>query len=158
MAAEQKPALKMRFCIETNNILYPSACASGEGAGGRARERLALTPACPPTHPAFPASRAGEDKAAKKLLWCSRLVDYTEEAGTEAEDNCVYRQRYAHDQSEKTVVFEDVRADPTLPRTKDQLCPKCGNREAVFFSSHTPEGMTLWFQCMSCGQKWKDAV
>ena len=68
MAAEQKPALKMRFCIETNNILYPSACAPGEGAGGRARERLALTPACPPTHPTLSRPRAGEDKAAKKLL------------------------------------------------------------------------------------------
>ena len=105
-----KPALRFRFCPETNNILLPR-----------------------------------EDRANKKLLWCSSLVDYSEKAGETAEDNCVYRNVLTHDASEKTVIFDDVRADPTLPRTKDQLCPKCANREAVFFSSHTPEGMTLWY-------------
>ena len=34
--------------------------------------------------------------------------------------------------------------------------PKCDHKEAVFFSLTTPEGMSLYFQCLSCANKWKD--
>lgn len=35
---------------------------------------------------------------------------------------------------------QDVRSDPTLPRTKDVTCPVCTNSEAVFFTSSTEQG------------------
>ncbi len=54
--------------------------------------------------------------------------------------------------------WQDVRADPTLPRTRDVRCPTCGHDEAVFFSASTEEGMTLFFNCLSCQNRWKDNV
>ncbi len=36
-------------------------------------------------------------------------------------------------------VVQDVRADPTLPRTRDVRCPECSHNEAVFFSASTEE-------------------
>ena len=56
------------------------------------------------------------------------------------------------------MVLQDVRADPTLPRTKDVTCPKCAHNEAVFFSASTEEGMTLFFNCTKCGNRWRDYV
>ena len=53
---------------------------------------------------------------------------------------------------------QDVRADPTLPRTRDVRCPTCGHDEAVFFSASTEEGMTLFFNCTGCGHRWRDYV
>lgn len=35
---------------------------------------------------------------------------------------------------EKTIISHDVASDPTLPRTNAK-CPRCSNREAVFFQS-----------------------
>lgn len=35
---------------------------------------------------------------------------------------------------------QDVRSDPTLPRTKDVRCPMCSHNEAVFFTSSTEQG------------------
>jgi DNA-directed RNA polymerase II subunit RPB9 len=51
-----------------------------------------------------------------------------------------------------------VRSDPTLPRTRDVRCPECTYNEAVFFTSSTEEGMTLYFSCCSCGHRWRDYV
>ena len=48
---------------------------------------------------------------------------------------CVYRNEVIHTTDEKTTVLADVTADPTLPRTKEVKCPKCGNPEAVFFQA-----------------------
>ena len=58
------------------------------------------------------------------------------------------------------MILQDVRADPSLPRTKDVECPNpsCLNHEAVFFSASTEEGMTLFFNCTACGHRWRDAV
>jgi DNA-directed RNA polymerase II subunit RPB9 len=49
-----------------------------------------------------------------------------------------------------------VCSDPTLPRSGDVQCPHCEHNEAVFFSLTTSEGMSLFFQCVSCAHKWKD--
>lgn len=58
----------------------------------------------------------------------------------------------------QTIVLQDVRADPTLPRTRDVACPDCGHTEAVFFSQSSEQGMTLYFQCCSCGKRWQENV
>lgn len=75
-----------------------------------------------------------------------------------ASDPCIYRNVVKHTELDKTVIKEDVRADPSLPRTREQLCPKCENREAVFFSRATSEGMNVFYQCMTCGYRWQDDV
>jgi DNA-directed RNA polymerase II subunit RPB9 len=68
------------------------------------------------------------------------------------------RNEIVHTNKERTVIYQDVRADPTLPRTKDVSCPKCSHNEAVFFSASTEEGMTLFFNCCKCGNRWRDYV
>ena len=39
--------------------------------------------------------------------------------------------------SELTQIVAEVVADPTLPRTEDHPCERCGHRESVFFQSQT---------------------
>jgi DNA-directed RNA polymerase subunit M/transcription elongation factor TFIIS len=70
----------------------------------------------------------------------------------------VHRTEIAHHAKERTVIVKDVRADPTLPCTRDAVCPSCGHDEAVFFSAATDEGMTLYFTCVECGHRWRDYV
>jgi len=118
-----KGAVRLRFCKESNDLLYPR-----------------------------------EDRARKVLVFACRNCDYVEDAGASAEDACVYRNIIDHSAAEKTVVVTDVRADATLPRTRDVICPKCSHREAVFFSTTTAEGMTLFFQCLNCVSKWNEVV
>jgi len=55
-------------------------------------------------------------------------------------------------------VAQDVRSDPTLPRTNEVRCPNCSHTEAVFFSASTEEGMTLFFNCTGCAHRWRDHV
>lgn len=68
------------------------------------------------------------------------------------------RNEIKHSQRERTVILQDVRSDPTLPRTKDVECPTCQHNEAVYFSASTEEGMTLFFNCTKCGNRWRDYV
>ncbi|GAB4821808.1 hypothetical protein N2152v2_008854 [Parachlorella kessleri] len=112
---------KLRFCPESNDLLYPK-----------------------------------EDRERKKLVYFCRSCGYQEDV--ETTEWCVYRNEVHHTAKEKNVVLQDVRSDPTLPRTKDVRCPACQNNEAVFFSAHTEEGMTLFFNCCQCGQRWRDYV
>ena len=122
-ASDTKGAVRLRFCKESNDLLYPR-----------------------------------EDRARKTLVFACRNCAYVEEAGDTAEDFCVYRNIVDHTAAEKTVIVADVRADATLPRTRDVICPECAHREAVFFSTTTAEGMTLFFQCLNCVHKWIDTV
>ena len=68
------------------------------------------------------------------------------------------RNEITHTSKEKTVILQDVRADPTLPRTRDVTCEACQHNEAVFFSASTEEGMTLFFNCTKCGNRWQDRI
>ena len=63
--------------------------------------------------------------------------------------------------SELTCIVADVIADPTLPRTNDHPCPKCGHSEAVYFQSQTrraEEGMRLYYVCTNqvCTHRWTE--
>ena len=71
---------------------------------------------------------------------------------------CVYVSETTFDAKDKTVVVQDVIADPTLPRTKDVNCPQCHHNEAVFISESTEKGMTLYFNCVACKHRWKDYI
>ncbi|KAL6766507.1 RPB9 [Auxenochlorella protothecoides x Auxenochlorella symbiontica] len=112
---------KLRFCPESNDLLYPK-----------------------------------EDRANKRLVYHCRSCPYVEAA--DPSEWCVFRNEVQHTSKEKLVVLQDVRSDPTLPRTKDVRCPACANNEAVFFSASTEEGMTLFFNCIKCGHRWRDYV
>ena len=53
----------------------------------------------------------------------------------------------------------DMVYDPTLQRTRDTQCPKCGNTEAVFFmegATGKDQTMKLVFMCVNptCHYKW----
>ena len=85
-----------------------------------------------------------------------RNCGYAEDAPP---DNwCVHRNEIHHSHRERTVVLRDMRADPTLPCTRDAVCPACAHDEAVFFSAPSEEGMTLYFNCTKCGHRWRDYV
>ena len=63
--------------------------------------------------------------------------------------------------SELTCIVADVISDPTLPRTLDHPCPKCGHKEAVYFQSQTrraEEGMRLYYVCTNqhCTHRWTE--
>ena len=77
----------------------------------------------------------------------------------EPEEACVHVTENKFGAKERTIVLEDnVISDPTLPRTKDVRCPVCNHNEAVFISTNTEQGMTLYFTCTSCRHKWRDYV
>jgi DNA-directed RNA polymerase II subunit RPB9 len=114
-------ARRLKFCPETNDLLYPK-----------------------------------EDKDTRRLIYRCKNCDYYEQA--EVSDYCVYVSENKRGEKVNPIIQQDVRNDPTLPRTKDVRCPQCNHNEAVFFSQNTESGMTLYFNCVSCGHKWRDYV
>lgn len=116
--ANSRPcAVKLRFCPNSNDLLYPK-----------------------------------EDRDRKKLIYACRNCEYK----VDANDHCVYLHNIHHTSAETTTIIQDVRTDPTLPRSSEVHCPSCDHGEAVFFSLTTSEGMSLFFQCVACAGKWKD--
>lgn len=96
-----------------------------------------------------------EDKNNKVLLYACRNCDYKQLA----DSNCVYVNKIMHEVDELTHINPDVVSDPTLPRTKDHMCPKCNHREAVFFQGQTrraEEEMRLYYVCTSCKHRWTE--
>jgi len=86
-----------------------------------------------------------EDKESRKLLYACRNCDYQQEA----DNMCIYVNKIQHDVDELTQIIGDVIADPTLPRTEDHPCNKCGHREAVFFQSQTRRAqVSICHQCL----------
>eukprot|EP00123_Amoebidium_parasiticum_P014485 comp22516_c2_seq1/m.34124 comp22516_c2_seq1/g.34124 ORF comp22516_c2_seq1/g.34124 comp22516_c2_seq1/m.34124 type:complete len:122 (-) comp22516_c2_seq1:314-679(-) len=100
-----------------------------------------------------------EDKERRILLLVCRNCDYQEEAMTPR----VYFHKMQHDTDELTQIVKDVATDPTLPRTHDVECSKCGEHEAVFFQAQTrraEKGMQLYFVCCNkqCDNRWTEAT
>lgn len=65
-----------------------------------------------------------------------------------------------HEKVEKKKKIEVVDENDieTLPKT-DEECPKCGNKEAYYWSVQTragDEAETRFFQCTKCGHRWRD--
>nr|CAG4641359.1 EOG090X0J86 [Eulimnadia texana] len=87
-----------------------------------------------------------EDKESRVLMYACRNCDYKQMA----DNNCVYVNKVMHEIDELTQIVADVISDPTLPRTEDHPCPKCSNREAVFFQSasrRAEDEMRLYYVC-----------
>ncbi|VEL38060.1 unnamed protein product [Protopolystoma xenopodis] len=98
-----------------------------------------------------------EDRNIKKLLYSCRNCDFSQEA----DNPCVYVNRLEQEVDELALIVPDVVHDPTLPRTDDHICRKCGNPEAVFFQSQTlraEENMRLYYVCtnVECLHKWTE--
>jgi len=98
-----------------------------------------------------------EDKENRRLLYVCRNCDFKQEA----ENPCIYVNKIQHEVDELTQIIGDVIADPTLPRTEDHPCPKCGHKEAVFFQSQArraEEGMRLYYVCTlpHCMHRWTE--
>ncbi|KAM8902386.1 DNA-directed RNA polymerase II subunit RPB9 isoform 1-T1 [Spinachia spinachia] len=86
-----------------------------------------------------------------------RNCDYQQEA----DNSCIYVNKITHEVDELTQIIADVSQDPTLPRTEDHPCPKCGHKEAVFFQSHSmkaEDAMRLYYVCTAphCGHRWTE--
>jgi len=98
-----------------------------------------------------------EDKDNKVLLYACRNCDYKQIA----DNNCVYVNKITHDIDELARIVPEVIHDPTLPRTKEHPCPRCGHKEAVFFqgqSRRSEEDMRLYYVCTDtkCTHKWTE--
>uniref|UniRef100_A0A3P8URP0 RNA polymerase II subunit I n=1 Tax=Cynoglossus semilaevis TaxID=244447 RepID=A0A3P8URP0_CYNSE len=90
-------------------------------------------------------------------LHLCRNCDYQQEA----DNSCIYVNKITHEVDELTQIIADVSQDPTLPRTEDHPCPKCGHKEAVFFQSHSmkaEDAMRLYYVCTAphCGHRWTE--
>ncbi|XP_040261743.1 DNA-directed RNA polymerase II subunit RPB9 isoform X1 [Bufo bufo] len=147
----------IRFCQECNNMLYPKE--DKENRILLYANVLLL----------FQRQREG-----KSLLWWSSLYrgrhpsslaqhskcrncDYQQEA----DNSCIYVNKITHEVDELTQIIADVSQDPTLPRTEDHPCVKCGHKEAVFFQSHSAraeDAMRLYYVCTAphCGHRWTE--
>ena len=72
----------------------------------------------------------------------------------------VYQRKLKEDKSQQLHVYPtDMVYDPTLQRTRDTQCPKCGQHEAVFFmegATGKDQTMKLVFMCVNphCHHKW----
>ncbi|XP_023618104.1 DNA-directed RNA polymerase II subunit RPB9 isoform X1 [Myotis lucifugus] len=152
----------IRFCQECNNMLYPKEDKENRillyavildaphypnletPSPGRP---LRGSP-CPPFQWPLPAPLA--------LPQC-RNCDYQQEA----DNSCIYVNKITHEVDELTQIIADVSQDPTLPRTEDHPCQKCGHKEAVFFQSHSAraeDAMRLYYVCTAphCGHRWTE--
>jgi DNA-directed RNA polymerase II subunit RPB9 len=50
--------------------------------------------------------------------------------------------------SELTQIVADVVHDPTLPRSEEHTCAKCGHREVVYFQAQTRRAEVGLVLCM----------
>uniref|UniRef100_A0AC35EW17 DNA-directed RNA polymerase subunit n=1 Tax=Panagrolaimus sp. PS1159 TaxID=55785 RepID=A0AC35EW17_9BILA len=98
-----------------------------------------------------------ENKDERKLNYTCRNCDHSEDA----ENPCIYVNKLMHEIDELTQIVADVVNDPTLPKTYDHVCPKCQNKQAVFFqaqSRRAEEEMKLYYVCTNreCNHRWTD--
>lgn len=123
----------IKFCSWCNNMLYPKVKTEEEEV----------------------VDDDGNTMIVKKrrLKFSCRYDDYEEDA----DSPCVYQNKVQHAVDELSLIISDVVLDPTLPRTMDRPCPKCGNRHAVYFQAQInreSQGMQLYFVCSSCRHRW----
>mmetsp|Transcript_15906 Transcript_15906/g.28845 ORF Transcript_15906/g.28845 Transcript_15906/m.28845 type:complete len:185 (-) Transcript_15906:90-644(-) len=96
-----------------------------------------------------------EDRAEKKLLYACRLCRYTEYS----QGQLIYKNVLKKEVGNVLhTVPSAVSDDPTLPRSQNAHCGKCGHNEAVFFQSDTSDvrndTLALIFVCCNCDYKW----
>eukprot|EP00920_Eleutheroschizon_duboscqi_P026290 GHVT01064852.1.p1 GENE.GHVT01064852.1~~GHVT01064852.1.p1 ORF type:complete len:259 (-),score=76.66 GHVT01064852.1:798-1574(-) len=98
-----------------------------------------------------------EERTRKELMFLCRQCDHVSFADPAHPDAyCVDRINYNFTSKEDIVVSPDLAKDPTLGRTYQRHCAKCGHQEAVFFQLPeriADDAMTLVFVCSreGCG-------
>ena len=92
-----------------------------------------------------------EDRSNLRLLYACRNCNYAEPA----KNNCVYVNEIKQSAQTSLLVSKETALDPTLKRTKQIQCSKCGWSEAVFFA-RSDEKMELVFVCTNadCNNSW----
>jgi DNA-directed RNA polymerase II subunit RPB9 len=96
-----------------------------------------------------------ENRSEKRLLYACRLCRYTEySAGSLIYKNVLKKEV----ENVLHTVPSAVSDDPTLPRSQNAHCGKCGYNEAVFFQNDTSDAkndtLVLIFVCCNCDYKW----
>jgi len=96
-----------------------------------------------------------ESRSEKKLLYACRLCRYTEYS----QGQLIYKNVLKKEVGNVLhTVPSAVSDDPTLPRSQNAHCGKCGHNEAVFFQSDTSDvrndTLALVFVCCNCDYKW----
>jgi len=93
-----------------------------------------------------------EDKSRKVLELYCRNCGFKEDAS----DPCIYKNNIKEMEEERTIAWNDIPSDPSLPRTYNTRCTKCNNKEAVFFQVQKRDGVTLYFVCANpnCANRW----
>mmetsp|Transcript_24403 Transcript_24403/g.51144 ORF Transcript_24403/g.51144 Transcript_24403/m.51144 type:complete len:195 (-) Transcript_24403:380-964(-) len=96
-----------------------------------------------------------ENRAEQKLLYACRLCRYTEYSIGQLIYKNVLKKEVGN---VLHTVPSAVSDDPTLPRSQNAHCGKCGHNEAVFFQSDTSDvrndTLALIFVCCNCDYKW----
>ncbi|CAB3397749.1 unnamed protein product [Caenorhabditis bovis] len=98
-----------------------------------------------------------ENKEERVLMYMCRNCEHKE-----LSDNpCIYVNKLVHEIDELTQIVADIIHDPTLPKTEDHPCPKCGGTLAVFFQAQTKkaeEEMRLYYVCAvpGCQHRWTE--
>ena len=99
--------------------------------------------------------RVQEHRAEQKLLYACRLCRYTEYSLGQLIYKNVLKKEVGN---VLHTVPSAVSDDPTLPRSQNAYCNKCGHNEAVFFQSDTSDvrndTLALIFVCCNCDYKW----
>ena len=97
-----------------------------------------------------------EDVVNKQLLYACRNCGYDEIA----KNNCVYVNNLVQNFNELSYINTDIIQEPALPRSNAHTCPKCKNKEMVFFQSDnrktTEHEMKLYYVCtnIDCCHRW----
>ncbi|PWN41038.1 putative DNA-directed RNA polymerase II 14.5 kDa polypeptide [Ceraceosorus guamensis] len=89
------------------------------------------------------------DRTNHVLLYACRNCSYW----VEAEETKVWSNDLMSVQKEQQGVVDGLPQDPTLPRTHEHPCPRCGHSEAVFFQDQGKRihnRMILFYVCADC--------
>ncbi|EDO06704.1 putative DNA-directed RNA polymerase II subunit RPB9 [Babesia bovis T2Bo] len=98
---------------------------------------------------------ARPDLTRRQLVFICRQCDYSRWADPGSLlDNCINRTTYNYQTREDIIIPPLITKDPTLGRTRQWDCPRCGHTEATFFQ--LPErayddAMVLVFVCCNPG-------
>ena len=97
-----------------------------------------------------------EDATNKRLVYACRNCGYSEKS----KNSCVYVNNVLQNYDELRCINTDIIQDPSLPRTNAYFCPKCRNKEMVFFQSDNRKTyeheMKLYYVCTNtdCCHRW----
>ncbi|MEK6839461.1 MAG: transcription factor S [Nanoarchaeota archaeon] len=91
-----------------------------------------------------------KDSEGKKIIGCSKCRNVSTKR-----EHLILREQ-VDDKQRKMIEVVEKRVD-ILPKIKED-CPKCGHKEAYYWSVQTraaDEAETRFFKCVKCGHTWR---